>query len=548
MSKIVAKEKQGVFSYPREGSSLKIRASDQYEGDLLVIGIWDISKASDQANGSSDGAVSGTKRTIEGLKETFGEDVAKMAQEVMEEDEIDGKVGSTSSVIRLGKDNSIKRMMIYGLGKKKDNKEMKEVIEKKDGCLKSVKSMIGSGFDKEKLMTGNAAIGFWIEEGWDSEWIQGAAECCFVGEYNDKRFKGDSGEAKGGDKDKKKKIKEVVFVGAKETDSKAIERAKAVAVGVVTTKELIAAPANVLTPESMAECAKKVAEEEGLEIKILEKEDCEKLGMGSYLAVNQGSTVPVKFIHMTYKPSGTVKKKVVFVGKTVCHDTGGYNLKAGAGSMIASMKFDMGGGGTTLGAAKAIGKLKPENVEAHFIMPACENMISGTAIHPGDVVTASNGKTIEIYNTDAEGRLTLADALVYAEKLGDVDYIFDIATLTGACIVALGNDVAGMWTNDDEFAKIVESIAKKNDDKLWRMPLPEEYQEQIKSKIADLKNTGGRAGGSITAALFLKHFVKKAKWMHLDIAGTAWSEKKGGATGWGVRTFVDFVETMSKEA
>lgn len=191
--------------------------------------------------------------------------------------------------------------------------------------------------------------------------------------------------------------------------------------------------------------------------------------------------------------------------------------------------------------------VKPPNVEVHFIMPAVLNMISQNAFLPGDILTASNGKTIEVLNTDAEGRLCLCDALVYAEKhIGDLDAMVDIATLTGACIVALGNDIAGMWTPSDDLSEALMNAAKGTPDKYWRMPLAEEYAEQLKSKIADLRNIGqGRGASSITAALFLKEFVKTKEWAHLDIAGTAWSDKKGGATGFGVRTMVNWVESLS---
>jgi leucyl aminopeptidase len=197
-----------------------------------------------------------------------------------------------------------------------------------------------------------------------------------------------------------------------------------------------------------------------------------------------------------------------------------------------------------LGAAKAIAQLKPD-VEVHFISAVTENMISGHAIHPGDILTASNGKTIEINNTDAEGRLTLADALVFAEKLG-VDAIVDLATLTGACVIALGDDIAGLWSTNDQIAHQLKAAAEMAGEKMWQMPLEEKYFEGMKSQIADMKNTGPRPGGSITAAVFLKQFVNETPWAHLDIAGTAWADKENGynsagATGYGVRTLVNWV-------
>jgi leucyl aminopeptidase len=265
--------------------------------------------------------------------------------------------------------------------------------------------------------------------------------------------------------------------------------------------------------------------------------------MGAFLGVALASDLPPKFIHLTYKPKGTPQRKLAIIGKGVTFDSGGLNLKV-SGSGIETMKMDMAGAGATLGAAKAIGQLKP-GVEVHFIVAAAENMISGRALHPGDILTASNGKTIEINNTDAEGRLTLADALVFAEKLG-VDAIVDLATLTGACIVALGDEIAGMWTPADSLAEELSQASQRAGEKLWRMPLEEKYFEGLKSTIADMKNTGPRSGGSITAALFLQQYIEKTPWAHLDVAGPVWTEKeKGylnvGATGFAVRTLVNWV-------
>ncbi|MGL5511392.1 MAG: leucyl aminopeptidase, partial [Microcoleaceae cyanobacterium] len=214
------------------------------------------------------------------------------------------------------------------------------------------------------------------------------------------------------------------------------------------------------------------------------------------------------------------------------------------GSGIEMMKTDMGGAAATLGAAKAIAQLKPD-VEVHFISAITENMINGKAMHPGDILTASNGKTIEVNNTDAEGRLTLADALVFADKLG-VDAIVDLATLTGACVVALGNDIAGLWSPSDDLAKEILQASKTAGEKMWRMPLEEKYFDGLKATHADMKNTGPRPGGSITAALFLKQFVKDTSWAHLDVAGPVWVDKSSGyhnagATGYGVRTLVNWV-------
>ena len=325
----------------------------------------------------------------------------------------------------------------------------------------------------------------------------------------------------------------------------AASSSQAICSGVELARELVAAPPNVVTPAALAESAATIARDFGLQLKVLERADCEALGMGSYLAVAQGSDLPPKFIHLTYSPQGEVKRRLVLVGKGLTFDSGGYNLKT-AGSQIDMMKFDMGGSGAVLGAMRAIAELKPAGIEVHMLVAACENMISGGAIHPGAIVTASNGKTIEINNTDAEGRLTLADALVYACKL-EPDAVVDLATLTGACVIALGEEIAGLWSPSDALAEALVQAGEDGGENLWRMPLRASYRAGLKSGLADMKNTGPRPGGSITAALFLQDFVnKEIPWAHMDIAGTVWSDKgrgldPAGATGFGVRTLVNWV-------
>jgi leucyl aminopeptidase len=301
----------------------------------------------------------------------------------------------------------------------------------------------------------------------------------------------------------------------------------------------------VATPHYLAEAAATLAADFQLELKVLERDDCAQLGMGAYLAVAQGSDLPPKFLHLTLPARGVVSRRVALVGKGLTFDSGGYNLKV-AGGQIEMMKYDMGGSAAVLGAARALAELRPSDLEVHVIVASCDNMISGGAIQPGAIVTASNGKTIEINNTDAEGRLTLADALVYACRL-EPDAVVDLATLTGACLIALGDEVAGLWSPSDELAEALITAAEAGGESLWRMPLRRSYKDGLKSQLADMKNTGPRPGGSITAALFLQEFVTKGlAWAHLDIAGTVWSDKgrgldPAGATGFGVRTLVEWV-------
>ncbi|MBE9173647.1 leucyl aminopeptidase [Cyanobium sp. LEGE 06143] len=355
--------------------------------------------------------------------------------------------------------------------------------------------------------------------------------------YEDQRFKGEP---------KARPLPQRIdLIGLPAEASNGLARVEATCAGVELARQLVAAPPNVATPQHLADTAASIAQNHGLSLKVLERGDCEAAGMGAFLAVAQGSDLPPKFIHLTYTPQGGAQRRVVLVGKGLTFDSGGYNLKTG-GSQIEMMKYDMGGSAAVLGAARAIGQLQPAGVEVHVIVASCENMISGGAVHPGDVVTTSKGRTIEINNTDAEGRLTLADALDYACGL-EPDAVVDLATLTGACVIALGDEMAGLWSNSDGLAEALLTAGAAGGEALWRMPLRVSYKKGLKSGVADLKNTGPRPGGSITAALFLQDFVTKGlPWAHLDIAGTVWSDKgrgldPAGATGYGVRTLVEWV-------
>ena len=355
--------------------------------------------------------------------------------------------------------------------------------------------------------------------------------------YNDQRFRSNP--------DPRKFPNEVELIGIPEEGNNLIEQINPICSGVELARELVGAPPNNLTPTELANQALQVAKEFKLSSKILNREDCLKKGMGSYLAVSQGSELEPKFIHLTYKPKDSINKRIVLIGKGLTFDSGGYNLKVGA-SQIEKMKYDMGGSAAVIGAARSIGELRPKNTEVHFIVAACENMINGSALHPGDIITASNGTTIEVNNTDAEGRLTLADALVYACELNP-DAIVDLATLTGACVIALGDEIAGLWSENDNLATELLNAANSVGEGIWRMPMRNSYKKGLKSMLADIQNTGPRAGGSITAALFLREFVKEPiPWAHIDIAGTCWAEKDNGlnpagATGYGVRTLVEWI-------
>jgi leucyl aminopeptidase len=317
-----------------------------------------------------------------------------------------------------------------------------------------------------------------------------------------------------------------------------IARGQAVAAGVELARECANRPGNHCTPSFLASEAKRLAREHKLGVTVLDRPAIEKLGMGSFLAVAQASHEPMKFIVLRYDGASKNEPPVVLVGKGITFDTGGISLKPAA--EMDEMKFDMGGAASVLGTMRAVAELKPK-VNLVGIIPACENMPGGRAVKPGDVVTSMSGQTIEILNTDAEGRLILCDALTYAERFKP-KAVVDIATLTGACVIALGHHHSGLFSSDDELAQSLLAASRDAQDPAWRMPLDDEYDEALKSNFADMGNVGGRPGGAITAARFLRKFTGKFRWAHLDIAGTAWkSGHAKGATGRPVPLLTHFV-------
>ena len=333
-----------------------------------------------------------------------------------------------------------------------------------------------------------------------------------------------------------------VTVLCEKADAKAVQhgltRGAAIASGVALARECANRPGNHCTPTYLGEQAKKLGKEYGLKVEVLDRKACEKLGMGSFLAVAQGSAEPPRFIVARYDGAAKTKAPIVLVGKGITFDTGGISLKPGA--EMDEMKFDMGGAASVLGTLRAVAELKPK-LNLVCIIPTCENMPSGTAVKPGDVVKSMSGQTIEILNTDAEGRLILCDALTYAERFKPA-VVVDIATLTGACVVALGHHHSGLFTADDQVAAQLLAASQAGLDPCWRMPLDEEYDEGLKSNFADMANIAGRMGGAITAAMFLRRFTGKYPWAHLDVAGTAWkSGAAKGATGRPVPLLTHFV-------
>ena len=473
-----------------------------WNGDVLVVGLLE---------GDAAGTISQLEQRFPGLKAT------------LDAQEFKGK--SSEQVVLTPLATTPAKVVVLGMGKA----EQLDLDGLRLAAARAAKTAIGR--------TGR--LGLLLP--WDGLDPAGAArssaESVQLSLYKDQRFRKDS--------DPRRVPEALELIGLPSSAGSALEPVAATCAGVELARELVAAPPNVITPTALAETAADLARDYGLELNVLERADCEARGMGAYLAVSQGSDLPPKFIHLIYRPTGPINRRLALVGKGLTFDSGGYNLKVGA-AQIDMMKFDMGGSASVLGAMRTIAELKPAGVEVHMVVASCENMVNGSAVHPGDIVTAANGTTIEINNTDAEGRLTLADALLYACEQKP-DAVVDLATLTGACVVALGNEMAGFWSNNDELASALEQSAKNGGEGIWRMPLRQSYRDGLKSLLADMKNTGPRAGGSITAALFLKEFVSEdTAWAHIDIAGPVWSDKgKGlnpaGATGYGVRTLVNWV-------
>ena len=321
--------------------------------------------------------------------------------------------------------------------------------------------------------------------------------------------------------------------------------ARALADGIRTVRDMGNAPGNLMTPAKIGERAQEVAKDVGVKCTVYGKKEIERMKMGGLLAVNSGSALEPRFIVLEYAPR-KAKKHVALVGKGITFDSGGISIKPA--EKMEEMKFDMCGAAAVLGTVEAAARLALP-VKVTGIIASTENLPSGSAYKPGDIITMMSGKTVEVVNTDAEGRMILADALHYASQL-EPDHILDYATLTGACVVALGSEAAGLFTADDELARKLIECGERTGDRVWRLPEWDDYKDLIRSEWADMKNSGGRWGGAITAALFLKEFVDCPSWAHLDIAGTAYAEHETprearGATGAGVRVTVAFLESLA---
>jgi leucyl aminopeptidase len=354
------------------------------------------------------------------------------------------------------------------------------------------------------------------------------------------------------DKDRKRQVKKLTVVEADAAAlaavTKGAKRGAIVAESACLTRDLASHPSQDMTPADMGKAAKEIAAgSPNLRASVFGPEELKRMKMGALLGVGRGSAQPPRFIVIDYKPAGRIKKTIVFAGKGITFDTGGISLKPADG--MEKMKYDMSGGAAVMGALHALGQLKPKGVRVIGLVSAAENMPGGRAVKPGDVLTASNGMTIEVNNTDAEGRLVLADALAYAHRFKP-DAVLDLATLTGAVVIALGSQCGGLMGNDEGLLAKVKESGERTGERMWILPTWPEYKELLRSDVADMKNSAGREAGTIAGAMFLAQFAEGYKWCHLDIAGVAWNDRDKpyapkGSAGFGVRLLVDFAERMA---
>ncbi len=484
---------------------------EETPANVLVVNLFEGVKIPAGATGAIDVALDGLISKFIIAKEGF-----------------DGKFGKMYLLPTYGK-IAAEKVLLVGLGKNKDFtpnrlRELSAKIIKKCRKMGNAKKVIS--------VLHGAGIG-----GYDPEiCARMITEGTLIGSYSFDKYKTEKST---------KKVDELVIVDMVEENCKkakaGIKKGKIIGSAMNFARDLSNEQPAYATPSKLAEIAQSFKD---LEVKVYDKEEIEKMGMGAFLGVAKGSSQPPKFIHMHYKGSNQklIQRKIAIIGKGICFDSGGLDIKPP--SSMLNMKDDMSGAAAVLGVMSVLKDLKP-NCEVHGIIAACENMPGCSAYKPGDVLTAKNGKTIEVDNTDAEGRLTLADALCYACEL-DVDEVIDIATLTGACVVALGSAASGIMGNHQPTIDKLIKCAISGGEKMWQLPMFDEYKESLQSDVADMRNTGSRMGGAQIAGIFLQNFVKKVHWAHIDVAGTAFLDKPQnefpkGATGAGVRTLINYL-------
>lgn len=461
---------------------------------------------------------------------------------VAELESFEAKLGSLLVLPSLGKLES-KRILVIGLGLESELTNLNQIRKATAAAIRKADSL--------KAETINFEI-FGLDSQLNiSQITQAIAEVALLAPYKFEKYLSKKEESS-----KFNGIQTINFIapsGKTQETQAALKKARIAAEGVLLARELIAEPPNIVNPAYLAQAAQKIVSEtpkKEVSLKILEKSDCEKLGMGAFLAVAQGSVNEPKFIHFNYKPQGQAKKHIAFVGKGITFDSGGLSLKPS--KAMEKMKYDMAGSAAVIGLMKSICQLELP-LEITIIVAACENMPSGSAYRPGDILRSMSGKTIEINNTDAEGRVTLADSVYYACEQKP-DAVIDIATLTGAIVVALGESAAGLMTNNAELGDNLKKAFEDAGERVWEMPMYEDYQESVvKGTIADMLNAGsGGQAGSQNGAMFIKQFVGETPWVHLDIAGTCWPEKrdthftpKNNPSGFGVLGFLRYLESLT---
>ena len=452
--------------------------------------------------------------------------------DIMRRGDMDGKLGGTLLLHNVP--NSLcDRVLLVGLGKERDFRDK----EYREAMAAAVKTLNATGASEAAMYLTELPVKK-RELAWK---IEQAVVVAMESVYRFDRLKSKPEE-------QRRSLRRMVLSVPRRNElsigETALGQGLAIARGMNLTKDMANLPGNICTPTYIAEQALELARTHGLGIEVLEQKDMEELKMGSFLSVAKGSRQPPKLIVLQYSGGNKSQKPVALVGKGITFDAGGISLKPAA--EMDEMKYDMCGAASVLGTFQAIAELKlPLNVVG--IIPTCENLPDGNANKPGDIVTSMSGQTIEILNTDAEGRLILCDALTYAAKFNPAAVV-DIATLTGACVIALGHQASGLLANHDSLARELLHAGEHTYDRAWQLPLWDEYQELLKSNFADLANIGGRSGGAITAACFLSRFAKDYEWAHLDIAGTAWkSGKDKGATGRPVPLLVHFLLNRAGE-
>lgn len=469
-----------------------------------------------------------------GAAQTINSLLDGLLSEMSARGEFKGNAGELVTIHPLGK-LAAKRVILVGLGK------LESVSAQSLRRASAIATRHAQKTGARQIALALDGAGTQVHE---TEKIEAQAEGACLGAYTFRKYQQTANNGN------ERRIQKVLLLCEAETPAWEAATRKGIALGEATNfaRDLVNEPPNVLTPAELANRAVTMAKQFGLEYEVLDRPQMQELGMGGLLGVAQGSAEPPKFIILRYRgASSSQDKGIALVGKGITFDTGGISLKNP--ERMHEMKGDMGGAAACIGAMQAIAMLKPA-VNVTMLVSTAENMPSGTAYRPGDILRIMNGKTVEIVNTDAEGRLVLADALSYAVKEG-LSPIIDVATLTGGIVVALGSVMSGLFCNDEELAREILAAGQAVGEKFWPMPLDEEYAEQIKSDIADIKQTGGRMASSVTAAKILENFVGNARWAHLDIAGTFYVDgpkpaQEAGATGFATRTLAEFALRSAK--